>query len=90
MVSLSKLEGVITDPIVLRHHNSQLLPSGLPPAGHYYMEAHGYDADAKLHVLHALNTYPDVDDFCNYLCRLGMARSEADWLFTYILFAPGM
>lgn len=48
------------------------------------MEAHGYDSDAKLHLLHALNTYSDVDEFCDYLCARGMARAEADWLFKYI------
>lgn len=82
--SLSNLTGVITSPAALEDYNRMVAPSNLPRAAHSYMEAHGYDSDAKLHLLHALNTYNDVDEFCDYLCARGMARAEADWLFKYI------
>jgi hypothetical protein len=85
--SLSRITGVITDPVVLAQHDAASVPAGLGSAANLYLDAHGYDATAKLEISHAYREFHDVDDFCGYLCQKGMSKAEASWLFGFIVFS---
>lgn len=79
--SLSRITGVITDPHVLAFVQAQSVPAGVSRTVDTYLDAHGYDAEAKLAICHAWDTYDDLDDFIQYLSLKGMASSEASWIF---------
>lgn len=84
--NLRQITGTITDRHVLQAHQQASAPAGLGAAADSYLQAHGYDSTAKLLIAHAYNSSNDVDDFIVEICGLGMAKSEAEWLFRYIAF----
>lgn len=57
------------------------MPAGVSRTVDTYLDAHGYDAEAKLAVRHAWEAYDDLDEFIEYLSLKGMASSEASWIF---------
>ena len=83
--NLSRITGAITDPAVLANLELEATPAGLGEAADRYLDAHGYDAGAKLHFAHAYRTSNTIDEFVTYLCSKGMPRAEAEWFFDYIL-----
>jgi hypothetical protein len=89
MRSLSRITGTITDPAVLAQYDAESPPAGMGPAVNQYLDAHGYDAAAKLEISYAYRTFNDVDAFCDHLCQRGMSQAEASWLFGYITFTDG-
>jgi hypothetical protein len=82
--SLAQITGVITDPATLADLDREATPAGLGRAADMYLDAHGYDAAAKLHLAHAYRSSSDVGEFIDYLCLRGMPYAEAEWFFHYI------
>lgn len=82
--SLRQITGSITSPQALQDQLNASRPVGVGAAADAYLEAHGYDAGAKLQIAHAYRTHFNDHGFINELCALGMAESEANWLFGHI------
>jgi hypothetical protein len=59
-------------------------PTGLGESVDVYLNAHGYDADAKLHIMYAWRENSGIADFVSYLCGKGMVVSEVKWLWRLI------
>lgn len=65
--TLSHLTGVIVDSFHLAHVNAQSVPAGINLTLDTYLDAYGYDTEAKLTVRHAYDNYDDIDKFIEYL-----------------------
>ena len=85
--SLAWITGAITDANALAREKDEATLAGLGLAADQYLDAHGYNAAAKLSIVHAYRTCDDVDDFISYLCPKGMSESKVEWLYGYILFS---
>lgn len=86
--SLVGITGVVTtssmdniDPLP-----EAMAPTGLGEAADTYLNAHGYDANSRLHIMHAWreNGHSGLADFVLDLCGKGMPMSEVEWLW-YLL-----
>ena len=84
--SLSRITGAITDYHQLDAMRKISVPAGLGQLGDAFLDAYGYDSNAKLAISHAYRTSQDAEEFRAYLCPKDMTRAEAGWLFDYILF----
>lgn len=82
--TLRQITGTITSPRALQDQQDASRPVGIGAAADAYLEAHGYDAVAKLQIAHAYRSYFNAHGFINELCALGMAESETNWLYGYI------
>jgi len=63
----------------------RMAPTGLGEVVDGYLDAHGYDAASRLHIMHAWRENNGVDDFMIYLCGKGMAMSEVEWLWCLLV-----
>lgn len=85
--SLSHVTGGITDQEDLRVWAQTSSSAGLGAAVERFLNAWGFDATAKLGISSAYDKHKlDSDEFAADLCRRGMARDEALWLFDFIAF----
>lgn len=80
--NLAGITGVVRPP---RQESLGLPPSGLGEGVDSYLDAHGYDADSRLHIVHAWRELNGFQDFIVYLCGKGMVQSEAAWLWQLLL-----
>jgi hypothetical protein len=79
--NLSGIIGVVTtatEPV-------EIAPTGLGDDIDKYFNAHGYDAGSRLHVMHAWRNNHGVQDFIVYLCGKGVVKSEAEWLWNFLV-----
>jgi hypothetical protein len=60
-------------------------PSGLGDATDGYINAHGYNAEAKLHFSYAWRQSNTIEEFSKYLSDQGMTKAEAEWLWYFIM-----
>jgi hypothetical protein len=60
------------------------VPARISAAGDAYLNAHGYNANAKLHFAYAWRHSDTVDDFTDYLCQQHMAKAEAEWFWFFL------
>jgi len=58
-----------------------MAPTGLGEAVDAYLNAHGYDANSRLHVMHAWRENDGLADFISDMCGKGMPMAEAEWLW---------
>lgn len=79
--SLSRITGVITDPDAFARAQIESVPAGISHAVDVYLEAHSYDAEAKLTMHYAWETFDDIDDFIDFLGCKGVSKAEANWIY---------
>lgn len=85
--SLSRIAGVIINPFHYARTQEESVPTGISRAVDAYLDAHGYNAEAKLTIRFAWDSFDDVDEFVEYLCLKGMANIEANWIFCCTILA---
>jgi hypothetical protein len=61
-----------------------IAPTGLGEDIDRYFNAHGFDTHSRLHIMYAWRCSPVIQDFVSYLCKNGMAKSEAEWLWNFL------
>ena len=62
-------------------------PADIGKLGEYFLQAFGYDSEAKLAISNAYCLSQSADEFCDFLCPREMPQVEAQWLFDYIIFS---
>jgi hypothetical protein len=81
--SLVGITGVVTIPSIDYSDSfpEAMAPTGLGEAADAYLNAHGYDANSRLHIMYAARENSGLADFVAGLCGKGMPMSEAEWLW---------
>jgi hypothetical protein len=79
---LKGVTGVVTQPEM---ESQGFPPTGLGDGVDRYLDAHGYDAGSRLHIMHAWREHPGKREFVIYACARGMAMAEAKWLWQLLL-----
>lgn len=79
--NLAGITGVVTEPEMV---SMGIAPSGLGKGVDSYLDAHGYDASSRLHIIYAWRENYGLQDFTTYLCRKGMVKSEVEWLWVLL------
>ena len=77
---MAGITGVVTQPGM---ESPGIAPTGLGKGVDRYLDAHGYDAGSRLHIMHAWREYC-LQDFVAYLCGKGMVKSEVEWLWVLL------
>ena len=84
---LAHITGTITDHQHLKAMRKQSSPADIGKLGEYFLQAFGYDSEAKLAISNAYCLSQSADEFCDFLCPREMPQAEAQWLFDYIIFS---
>jgi hypothetical protein len=70
----------ITGIVMSETEHLEIAPTGLGDNVDEYFNAHGYDANSRLHIMYAWREKNGIRDFVGYLCGKGMTKSEAEWV----------